>query len=192
MKVISLTRLGDFKLVQCSLSATYHICHDSLEHSLRIHSFRTIGTCLTIKVLVTWVKFLEPPEYCCVVNCIFTFYTANAFGCFPSIMAQFKHIECSNVKHVSSPTTVIQLSSAGTFLTLNSFGHMIYALQISTIQNIAKILTHLYICEIHLVLILLRNYPFTFIPLFSYINWLGFILTENRTKRNFYVNILFD
>ena len=48
----------------------------------------------------------------------------------------------SNVQHVSTPTTTILPTTAGTFHSLNSFRHVIYTLQTNTYWNIAKLLTH--------------------------------------------------
>ena len=81
MKMLSHTGL--------SSSATHLIYSSSSGHSLGIRGFRPIGPCIIIKILAAWVKFLESPDYCTVINWIFTFHTPNAFGCFFSVMAQF-------------------------------------------------------------------------------------------------------
>ena len=64
-----------------------------LEYSFRIHCFWPIWLCLIIKVLATWAKFLQPSDYFNVINCAFTFFTTNVFGCFSHIMAQFKFMK---------------------------------------------------------------------------------------------------
>ena len=116
-----------------------------------------------IKVLATQVKFFEPSDYCTIINCAFTFCTINIFGCFCDIVAQFKLVKhkflnlitlhiylCSfqithgwsNTRYVSTPTTTTLTTTAGTFHSLNCFGHIICIPQTSMYQNIAKLLTH--------------------------------------------------
>ena len=89
------------------------------------------------------------------INCAFTFCTTNVFGCFTvqthkAEVLKLLYIAWSSVQPSSHtryeamynvwvhqlPTTV------GTFHGLNSFSHMIYVAQISTYQNITKLLTH--------------------------------------------------
>ena len=45
----------------------------------------------THRIWLYWVRyrnqFLDPSGYCSVINCIFTFHTANVFGCFHGVMA---------------------------------------------------------------------------------------------------------
>ena len=53
----------------------------------------TILFCLIINVLATETKFLEPSDYCTLINCAFIFSTKNVFGCFHSFMIQFKHVK---------------------------------------------------------------------------------------------------
>ena len=138
--------------------------HYGFEHGLRIYAFRPIWPCLIIEILATWVKFLEPFSYCTIINCTFTYCTADVFGCFCDFMAQFKlvkhisspirlhctfismafksHIEWSNAQYISTLTTIILPSTAGNYHSLNCFTHMICMPQTSTYQNIAKSLTH--------------------------------------------------
>ena len=52
----------------------------------RIHGFRPTWPCLIIKVLATWVKFLEQSGYCTVINFAFTFHSTNDFSCFYGVM----------------------------------------------------------------------------------------------------------
>ena len=138
-----------------TLRATHQICLYGLEHNFWIHSFRPTWHCLIIKVLATWVKFLQPSGYCSVINCAFTFHTRNVLGYFAVIMAQFELIEhkfpnytslhiylCSfqitqwnNTQCVWAPTTL------GIYHSLNCFGCMLYVLQTSIYQSTAKLLT---------------------------------------------------
>ena len=57
-----------------SPSATCQICLYCLKYGFRMHVFRSILSCLNIKVLAIWVKFLKPFSYW-TVNCTFTFHT---------------------------------------------------------------------------------------------------------------------
>ena len=100
MKVMNSTELWDVDLTQDSPSATHQICLNgfkfaSMVHNLRIHCLRLSWPCLIIKVLATQAKFLEPSDYCTVINYAFTFCLINDFGCFSSIMAQFELIRKS-------------------------------------------------------------------------------------------------
>ena len=57
--------------------------------------------------------------------------------------AAFKsHTQWSNTQHVNAPTTTILPTTTSTNLSLNCFGHMIYAAKTSTYQDIVKLLTH--------------------------------------------------
>ena len=49
---------------------------------------------------------------------------------------------CLSVQHVSTLSTMILPTIAVTFHGLDCFNHLIYKLQTSTYQNIAKLLTH--------------------------------------------------
>ena len=121
-----------------SPSATQWICLSSLNHDLRIHSFRPSCLGLIIKVFARQAKFLPPSDDCTLNDCAFTFYL-SVFGCIYDIIAEFRllkhefHIhlciftcaafksqmEWSNAQCVSTPTT-------------NRCRY----------QNIAKLLTH--------------------------------------------------
>ena len=85
--------LWDAEFAGYSLSATPGICLDDLKHILRIHSLRPTCPCLVVKLLATWVKFVEPSGYCTVINCTLTFHSMKFFGCFHSIMALFELIK---------------------------------------------------------------------------------------------------
>ena len=116
--------------------------------SLRIYTFRSTWPCLIVKVVAAQIKFPQPSADCTAISCVFTFYTANVFGCFWGVMDQFKlvkhnflnstllHIHlCSfqithtewNIECVSKPTTTILSTMPGTFQGLNHFGYVIYA-----------------------------------------------------------------
>ena len=82
-----LPRLWRWRTTRPSSPDTLRICFYGFKYGLRIHTFRSIWPCLIVKVLVTWVKFLEPSSYWTVINCTFTFQTTNAFICFCSVMA---------------------------------------------------------------------------------------------------------
>ena len=57
------------------------------------------------------------------------------------ICAAFKsHMEWSNAQHVSTPTTMILTTIMATYHSLNCFGHVVYTLQTSLYQNMAKLL----------------------------------------------------
>ena len=86
VKVTNHLGLGDAKLAWYSPSTT---CFYNLKFSLGIFSFRTTWPSLIITALANKEKFLEPSNYCVVINCIFTLCTTNIFGCIHSIMAQF-------------------------------------------------------------------------------------------------------
>ena len=45
---------------------------------------------LSVKVLATQAKFLQPSDYCTVINCAFILFTTNVFDYFHGIMAQFE------------------------------------------------------------------------------------------------------
>ena len=92
----SLAASDPFDYVLKVTNHTHQICLNSLEHSRRTHDFQLIWLCLIIKVLVTQVKFHKSVGYCTVINCAFTFYTTNVFGCFYVIRAQFKLISISS------------------------------------------------------------------------------------------------
>ena len=155
----NITGLWVTELTWYSQNATQWIC--LLEHGIGIHTFRPTWPCLIVKVLATWVKFLQLSDYYTMINCTFTFCITNVFGCFCGVMVQFKLIkqmrlccrficaafksqmEWSNAQCVSAPPTTILPTIADTFSSLNYFSHIIYMLQSSTYQNIAKLLTHL-------------------------------------------------
>ena len=89
-----------------------------LEQDLGIHISRSTWSCLIIKVLETWGKFLQPSGNSTEINCAFTFCTTNVFSFFYGVMTQFK-----------------------VFHSVNCFSHVIYNLQTSMYQNIVKLLT---------------------------------------------------
>ena len=53
----------------------------------RIYGFKSTWPCLIIEVLATRAKFLEPSGLCTMINCTFTFWALNVFGCSHRIMA---------------------------------------------------------------------------------------------------------
>ena len=116
------------------------------------------STALGLPDLAWSLSVLQP-----VINCTFTFFITNVFGYFSGIMAHFwtrkvcfhirlhwmfiyvtfkSYMEWSNTHHASTPITTILSTTVSTYHGLNYFGHMVYAPQTSTYQNIAKLLTH--------------------------------------------------
>ena len=122
---------------------------------------------LTIKVLATKTLTLQSSGYCVAINRNFTFHTTNIFGCFHNVMAQFQlvrhkflnsmtlHVHlCSFQKYTSSEAiynvSTYQLpqyyqphwvpSTAWT-------DYMIWMPLTIMYQNIAKVLTHISVCE---------------------------------------------
>ena len=117
-------------------------------------------------LIATREKFLELSRYCTVINCTFTFRTANVFGYFRSVMDQFELVKqkfpmkttlnvhlCSfhitrrkkmlNVSAHQIPWYTILLITADMFHGLSCFDHMINASQTSIYyQNIAELLTY--------------------------------------------------
>ena len=73
--------------------ATHWICFIDFENSFGIHNFRFTWPCLIVEVLATWAKLLAPPGCYTVINCAFTFSTANIFGCFHSIIDHFELVK---------------------------------------------------------------------------------------------------
>ena len=87
--------MGDAVLDSYSSSATLRICRgyegdepywngiwiclSGFENGLGIYVFTLTWLCLTVEILATWEKFLWPPGFCNVINCAFTFSTANVF-----------------------------------------------------------------------------------------------------------------
>ena len=86
VKVTNHNRQWDAELIWFSLSATHQIC---IIYDLE-HGFIITWPCLMVKVLTTRAKFLEPSDYCNIINCIFTFRTTNVFHYLCSIATQFK------------------------------------------------------------------------------------------------------
>ena len=66
------------------------VCLYGLGHGLRINAFKPTWLYLIVKVLATWVKFLEPSGYCTMINSVFPFCTTNIFGCFHDVLVQFE------------------------------------------------------------------------------------------------------
>ena len=63
--------------------------------------FRPPWPCQIIEVLVTQAKFLDPSDYCSIINCTFTFCTTNDFSCFHSIMAQFELVKHKFLNYIT-------------------------------------------------------------------------------------------
>ena len=104
VKVSKHTGLWDVNLTWYSLTTTHQIWLYGLEHSLGIHAFRPIWSCLIIKVFTAWSKFLQLSAFCTVINCVFTFCNTNVFGCLHSILTQFEL-----VKHKFSNLTMLHI-----------------------------------------------------------------------------------
>ena len=59
----------------------------------RINTFRLTRSFLVVAVLAIREKRLKPSGYCTVIDCTFTIQRTNVFGCFQSVMAQFKLVQ---------------------------------------------------------------------------------------------------
>ena len=116
------------------------------------------------RFLETWVKLLEPFDYCPVIKCAFTFRTTNVFRCFWSVVTEFEsakhdyeldYVACSSFQHSNQTrreamhnvsahqVTRCYQSQMESFHGFNCYGHVIYSPQANTYQpNIAKLLTH--------------------------------------------------
>ena len=148
VKVMNHTWLWNSDSNQYSLNNIHQIYLYGLGHSLRICSYRPTWPCMLVKVLTTQAKFIEPSDYCTVINCAVNFCTTNDFGFFHGIMAQFEFVEhkllnwtmlyvhlCSfQIKHRVNQcrTTKILPTLACTYQGLNYFSHVIYTLQNSS------------------------------------------------------------
>ena len=93
VKMMSHTTLWDAEFTWYSLSATHQIHFYCLEHSLKIDIFGPILLCQIDKILAACTKFLQPSDYCTVINCAFTFCLTNIFGYFRNVTGQFKFIK---------------------------------------------------------------------------------------------------
>ena len=85
------TGLQDAELAWYSLKATYWIGLD--EAYPQNPQFRTTWYGLITEVLATRLKIHIPSDYCTVINCAFTFWPTNVFGCFCSFINQFKFVK---------------------------------------------------------------------------------------------------
>ena len=107
-----------------------------------------------IEVLATQRKFLGPSRHYTVINCIFTFcWSTNILACdYDVMMAQLKfsnlttlyvHLYDIQITHGVQQSTIYQHINYHdtTNHSLNCFSHVIEVLQISTYENIAKLLT---------------------------------------------------
>ena len=159
MKGMNHYGLWDVELIWHPLSTTYQICHYDFEHSLRIHSLRPTWPCLIIKFVANWAKFLEPSDYKTVINCTFTFHTANVFSCFCSVMAQFEHVNHefpnystrssvqNEAMHNMSAYQLLQYYQSQQVLSTALVTWYTCCKLAHTYQNIAKLLTHLSITQ---------------------------------------------
>ena len=84
VKFVKVIKYTGLKNTRYSLSASCWIFLYGLGHSCRTYGFRITRPNLIIKFLATHAKFLEPSRYNTVI--IFTFHTANVFGCFHGII----------------------------------------------------------------------------------------------------------
>ena len=158
MKVLNHIELWDTEFAWCSQSAIHQVCLYGLEHNLGIHDFRPTWPCQIVKVLATWVKFLESSSYCTVINCAFIFHTTNIFGSFYSIiwsvwicktLSSQMGLHCMFICAIWSKAKLVtnhqlrwdnQLQQV--LFTARSTLVVIYMIQTSTYQNTAKLLTH--------------------------------------------------
>ena len=72
------------------------------------HGFRPTGTCLIIKILATWEKFIQPSEYWTVINCALTYCITNVFCCLCGVITEFDLVK---YKFSNLTTLHIDLSS---------------------------------------------------------------------------------
>ena len=168
LSVLSAFVILDAVVAWDSPGATYQICLYGLEHSLGIHTFRPTWPYQIIKILqpeqnffcyllsVLWLTaFLPFAQQMFLVASVVLWSSLNSLSIWSQIrlcyificMAFKKHIEWSNAYHVSALTTTKLSTTAGAFHNLNYFGHIIYMLQTSTYQNIAKHLIHPTKCQ---------------------------------------------
>ena len=138
----------------CQLHSESLLPNWCLRHSFEIHGFRPTWTCQIVKFLTGRTKFLQLSGHCNIINCAFTFRTPNVFGCLLGVMARsefvkYKLLRClfsyASLKNtqsecVSAQITTILLTTVIIYHSLNCFSHLIYTLQTSKQQKIAKLL----------------------------------------------------